>query len=120
VKCPIHPTSRANLLPAAGGEGRPERPRLHGQNDRNLLGAWGPRFKIVATPSESGARYALYDRKNDPGETHDVTRDESERAREERRELELFRERTDAQLVKTRRLLEGSPEEQLTPVRAKN
>jgi len=41
---------------------------------------------------------------------------EPERAREERRELELFRERSDAQLVKTRRLLEGqSGEERLTP-----
>ena len=29
--------------------------------------------------------------------------------REERRELELFRERIDAQLVRTRRLLEGRP-----------
>ena len=105
-----------SLLPAARGERRPDRPRLQGQNDRNLLGAWDRRFKIVATPSDAGARYALYDRERDPGETRDASRAQPERAREERRELELFRERIDAQLVKTRRLLEGqSGEERLTP-----
>jgi arylsulfatase A-like enzyme len=105
-----------SLLPATRGERRPERPRLQGQNDRNLLGAWGPRFKIVATPSESGARYALYDREHDPGETRDASGAHPEEARAERRELELFRERIDAQLVKTRRLLEGqSGEERLSP-----
>jgi arylsulfatase A-like enzyme len=105
-----------SLLPAARGERRPERRRLQGQNDRNLLGAWDRRFKIVATPSDAGARYSLYDREGDPGETRDASRDQPERAREERRELELFRERIDAQLVKTRRLLEGhSGEERLTP-----
>jgi hypothetical protein len=37
--------------------------------------------------------------------------------REERRELELFRERIDAQLARTRRLLEGrSGEERLSAV----
>ena len=105
-----------SLLPATRGERRPARPRLQGQNDRNLLGAWDPRFKIVATPSEAGPRYALYDREADPAETRDESRAQPERAREERRELELFRERIDAQLVKTRRLLEGqSGEERLTP-----
>ena len=105
-----------SLLPATRGERRPARPRLQGQNDRNLLGAWDRRFKIVANPSEAGPRYALYDREADPGETRDLSRAQPERAREERRELELFRERIDAQLVKTRRLLEGqSREERLTP-----
>jgi arylsulfatase A-like enzyme len=105
-----------SLLPATRGEPRPDRPRIHGQNDRNLLGAWDHRFKIVATPTETGARYSLYDRERDPGETRDVSRAFPERAREERRELELFRERSDAQLVKTRRRLEGqSGEERLTP-----
>jgi arylsulfatase A-like enzyme len=105
-----------SLLPAARGEAQPGRPRLQGQNDRNLLGAWDRRFKLVATPTESGARYALYDRDRDPGETRDASRAEPARAREERRELELFRERIDAQLVKTRRLLEGqSGEERLSP-----
>ena len=88
-----------SLLPATRGERRPARPRLQGQNDRNLLGAWDRRFKIVATPSEPGPRYALYDREADPGETRDESRAQPERAREERRELELFRERIDAQLV---------------------
>ncbi len=104
-----------SLLPAARGERRPGRPRLQGQNDRNLLAAWDRRFKLVATPSGEGARYALYDRGADPGETRDVSRDRATRAREERREIEAFRERIDAQLVKTRRLLEGrSGEERLS------
>jgi hypothetical protein len=71
---------------------------------------------VVATPSDAGARYALYDRESDPGETRDASGAQPDRARQERRELELFRERIDAQLVKTRRLLEGqSGEERLTP-----
>jgi arylsulfatase len=105
-----------SLLPALRGERRPDRPRLQGQNDRNLLGAWGPRFKVVATPSDAGARHALYDRESDPGETRDASRARTERAREERRELELFRERIDAQLARTRRLVEGrSGEARLSP-----
>jgi arylsulfatase A-like enzyme len=105
-----------SLLPAARGERRPDRPRLQGQNDRNLLGAWDRRFKIVATPSDEGARYALYDREHDPGETKDASGANPDRLREERRELELFRERIDAMLVKTRRLLEGqSGAERLSP-----
>jgi arylsulfatase A-like enzyme len=104
-----------SLMPAARGERRPDRPRLQGQNDRNLLGAWDRRYKIVAVPSDEGARYALYDRASDPGETRDVTRESAQRAREERRELELFRERIDAWMVRTRRLLEGrSGEEHLS------
>jgi arylsulfatase A-like enzyme len=105
-----------SLLPAVRGEPRPERKRLQGQNDRNLLGAWDRRFKIVATPADEGTRYALYDRASDPGETRDASPAHAERTREERRELELFRERIDAQLVRTRRLVEGqSGEERLSP-----
>jgi hypothetical protein len=70
----------------------------------------------VATPSGEGARYALYDRERDPGETRDASRAQVELTREERREIELFRERTDAELVRTRRLVEGqSGEERLSP-----
>jgi arylsulfatase A-like enzyme len=101
-----------SLLPAARGEHRPDRPRLPGQNDRNLVAAWDRRFKVVATPLGEGARYALYDRQADPGETHDASAAWPARAREERREIELFRERIDAQLARTRRLLEGRSGEQ--------
>lgn len=104
-----------SLLGAARGERPPERARLPGQNDRNLLGLWGPRFKLVATPTASGSRYALFDRHGDPGETRDASAAQPQTLREERRELELFRERIDAQLVRTRRLLEGrSGEERLS------
>jgi arylsulfatase len=96
-----------SLLPAARGEGRPDRPRLHGQNDRNLIAGWDRRFKLVATPSGEGARYALYDREADPGETRDVAADREAKAREERGQIEAFRKRIDAQLARTRGLLEG-------------
>jgi arylsulfatase A-like enzyme len=103
-----------SLLPAMRGEPL-GRERLPGMNDRNLLGQWGTRFKIVATPTEAGTRYALYDRVEDPGETKDQSRAQPGVLREERRELELFRERIDAQLARTRRLLEGrSGEEKLS------
>jgi arylsulfatase A-like enzyme len=105
-----------SLLPAARGERRPDRRRLHGQNDRSLLGAWDQRYKVVATPSGEGPRHSLYDRETDPGETRDASGAWPERAREERRELEAFRERIDAQTARTRRLLEGrSGEERLSP-----
>jgi arylsulfatase A-like enzyme len=105
-----------SLLGAVRGEPLAQRARLPGQNDRNLIGVWGPRFKLVATPTDSGARYALFDRARDPGETRDAGRANPEALREERRELELFRERIDAQLARTRRLLEGrSGEERLSP-----
>jgi arylsulfatase len=95
-----------SLLGAASGRD-PGRQRLPGQNDRNLMAVWGPRFKIVATPTGDGFRYALYDRGHDAGETRDASSANARVLREERRELELFRERIDGQLVRTRRLLEG-------------
>jgi len=98
-----------SLLGAARGEPL-ARQRLPGQNDRNLLAAWDRRFKLVATPNESGSSYALFDRELDPGETREFGLANADELREQRRELELFRERIDAQLVKTRRLLEGRPE----------
>ena len=56
-----------SLLPATARARRSRSgARLQGQNDRNLLGAWDRRFKLVATPTESGARYALYDRRARP------------------------------------------------------
>jgi arylsulfatase A-like enzyme len=106
-----------SLLGAARGEPL-ARQRLPGQNDRNLLAAWDRRFKLVATPNESGSSYALFDRELDPGETRDFGAANAEQLREERRELELFRERIDAQLVKTRRLLEGRPEGELLSAEA--
>jgi arylsulfatase A-like enzyme len=92
------------------------RPRLYGQNDRNLLGSWDHRFKVVATPTEDAADYALYDRRRDPGETRDVGPQMPDALRGQRKDLEEFRERIDAEAVKTRRLLEGrSVVERLSP-----
>jgi hypothetical protein len=106
-----------SLLGATRGEPLTRRERLAGQNDRNLIALWGPRYKLVATPADTGASYALFDRQRDPGETRDASGGSPETLREERRELELFRERIDAQLARTRKLLEGrSGEERLSAV----
>ena len=108
-RCPTRRTSRARACcrPRAASGARTAA-RLHGQNDRNLLGAWDRRFKIVATPVGRRARATPSTTASaTPGRPATPRAREPERAREERRELELFRERIDAQLVRTRRLLEG-------------
>jgi arylsulfatase A-like enzyme len=105
-----------SLLPAARGEPLPDRGRLHGQNDRNHLGSWDERFKIVAVPTEEGPRYHLYDRQEDPGETEDAGARLPEKLAAEREGLLELRARLDALGEKTRRLLEGrSGEEHLSP-----
>jgi arylsulfatase A-like enzyme len=107
--------SGRSLLPAGRGGSLP-RQWLPGQNDRNLLGVWDQRFKIVATPSGDTARYALYDRATDPGETQDAGPRMPDRLRAERATLEGFREEIDIESERTRRLLEGrSGEERLSP-----
>ncbi len=104
-----------SLLGAGIGRGA-ARSRLFGQNDRNLLGSWDHRFKIVATPTEDGTEYALYDRERDPGETRNVGPQMAAELKEQREELERFRERIDARTAKTRGRLEGrSWEERLSP-----
>jgi arylsulfatase A-like enzyme len=105
-----------SLLPAARGEASADRTRLHGQNDRNHLGAWDERFKIVAVPTEEDVEYHLYDRLEDPGETEDAGPRMPDRLAIERRELGEFRSRMDEMAGRTRRLLEGrSGEENLSP-----
>jgi arylsulfatase A-like enzyme len=104
-----------SLLRATAGEPRPRRERLFAQNDRNLLGAFDSRFKIVASPGRDTIAYRLYDRARDPGETHDVARERPDDLRRQRLELERFSERLDTERVRTRRLLEGrSGEERLS------
>ena len=105
-----------SLLPAARGERRPDRPRLQGQNDRNLLGAWD---RALQDRGDTLGRRAPATRSTTarptPGRPATRRARSPERAREERRELELFRERIDAWMVRTRRLLEGrSGEERLS------
>ena len=96
-----------SLWPAAQGGSRPDRARLQAQNDRNLIGAWDRRFKVVATPEGDRMRYALYDRAADPGETRDVASRRPADLGAQRRELELFRARLDREWGRTRRLVEG-------------
>jgi arylsulfatase A-like enzyme len=103
--------SGASLLPAVRGNAGPERERLFAQNERHLSAAFGTRYKIVATPEGDRARHALYDRGVDAGETRDASGWLPDVLRSERRELELFLERSDREWSKTRPLLgEGKGE----------
>jgi arylsulfatase A-like enzyme len=100
----------SSLLPWISGSGGPPRERLYARNDRNLTASWDRRYKVVATPSDTGPmRWALYDRAADPLETADVARARPEEARLFRRELELFLERTDRERAHARTLAGEEP-----------
>ncbi len=106
--------SGKSLLPATRGESL-DRERLPGQNDRNHVGLWDERFKIVGTPATEGMGYALFDREMDPGETEDAGGRMAERLRSERVRLGQFQEDIATESERTRRLLEGrSGEERLS------
>jgi arylsulfatase A-like enzyme len=98
-----------SLLPLVRGGTPPARPRLFAQNDRNLSGTWDRRFKVVATPVGDRNRYALFDRRADPGETRDLAGSRPDELRVQRRELELLLERSDREWARMRGLLEGKP-----------
>ena len=105
-----------SLWPAAKGAERPDRERLYAQNDRNLIGTWDRRYKIVGTPDGDRMRHSLYDREKDPEETKNVAAQHAVALRAARRELEILVERIDQEWARTRRLLEGqSGEERLSP-----
>jgi arylsulfatase A-like enzyme len=100
------------LALVTGGAG-PARERLFAQNDRNLSATFDARFKLVATPLESGeARLGLYDRAHDPGETREVSAREPEPLRVARRELELFLDRASREWSHTRAATQGAAGEQ--------
>src|SRR6185295_2167205 len=91
----------ASLWPAAQGAARPDRPRLEAQNDRNLIGSWDRKFKVVAIPEGDGTRYSLYDRGADHGETRDISSERPQDLREQKTQLELFRKTADTEWAKT-------------------
>jgi arylsulfatase A-like enzyme len=102
-----------SVLPAVTGGAAPARERLFAQNDRSLSATFDARFKLVATPLESGAaRLALYDRLRDAGETRDVSARMPEPFRVARRELELFLDHAEREWSRTRTLVQGAPGEQ--------
>ena len=101
----------ASLLPALGSGTAAARERLFAQNDRNLSASWDLRFKVVATPTAEGRRYALYDRLADPAEARDVAAARSDDLRVQARELALFLERADREWSRTRLALTGAPGE---------
>jgi len=98
-----------SLLRVVQGAAPPLRAKLFGQNDRNLSGSWDRRYKVVATPEAERNRYALYDRRVDPGETRDVAASRPDELRLARRELELFLEQAGRDFARLMPLLEGKP-----------
>jgi arylsulfatase A-like enzyme len=100
-----------SLLEVVEGRGEPRRERLFAQNDRNLVATFDRSFKIVATPEADRQQFALYDRVRDPGEKKDVARSRPGELREQRRELELFLERSDREWARLRPVVEGRPGE---------
>jgi arylsulfatase A-like enzyme len=106
----------SSLLPLVEGRPAPRRERLFGQNERNLVGTWDQRYKMVATPVSDGFRYALFDRQLDPAETKDVSGRQAEATRVSRRELDLFVDETDREWSRIRAALSGvKGEEHLSP-----
>jgi arylsulfatase A-like enzyme len=105
-----------SLLPAvSGGEVR-GRSGLFAQNDRSLTGKLDHRFKLVATPEDEGARFELYDRATDPGETRDASADHPAELQRQRGEIEAFQARADREWESLRETLEQtSGEEHLSP-----
>jgi arylsulfatase A-like enzyme len=101
----------ASLLPRAEGREAASVSRLDAQNDRDLAASFDRRFKTVRTPTETGARFALYDRTEDAGELHDVSAARADELRIGRRELELFLERADREWARTTSLIQGRPPE---------
>lgn len=100
-----------SLLPALHGEPEAWRERLFAQNERHLTAGFDARFKTVATPGKNGTSFALYDRRNDPGETRDVGRAQPDALRVGRRELELFLEQAERQWTATRKRVGDAPGE---------
>jgi arylsulfatase A-like enzyme len=96
-----------SVLAAVRGAGGPENARLFAQNDRSLTTTFDERFKLVGTPTKDAWSFSLYDRKADPREARDATASQPDALRVNRRELELFFDRTAREWGPTRRLTEG-------------
>jgi arylsulfatase A-like enzyme len=98
-----------SLWPAVRGGDRPDRARLYAQNDRNFIGTWDRRYKIVGVPEGDAMAFTLVDREKDPGETRNVAAAQPDALRAARRELDALVERVDREWASTRGLLQGQP-----------
>jgi len=98
-----------SLLPVVEGRSGPERSTVFAQNERHLTAVLDARFKLVETPSESGVRRALYDRKVDPGENRDVSRAQPSELQTRGEELDRFRQEADRVTEATRRRIGEAP-----------
>jgi len=106
-----------SLLPALGSAASPPRGRLFAQNDRNLTATWDHRWKLVATPKGEGASFALYDRREDPGETRDVSATRKAELKIQREALERYGAREEREWDAIReRLARTEPHEELSDV----
>jgi arylsulfatase A-like enzyme len=106
-----------SLLPVVTGGEAPSGERLFAQNDRNLTATFDRRYKLVATPQGEGVRFAFYDRQVDPGETRDVSAERAQAFAADRRALEAYVTRVDAEWASLREALSRTPgEARLSPV----
>ena len=94
-----------SVLGLASDTAATRRDRLFAQNDRNLSATWTRRYKLVQTPEQQRNVLALFDVERDPSESRDLARTRGEALRVERRELELYFERTDREWNRIRPLL---------------
>ena len=95
------------------------RTRLFAGNDRNLSATWTAAHKLVLTPGDARPAFALYDLARDPAEGRDLASSRNPGAagtlRAERRELELFLERTGREWSRTRPQLGAKSNVKLGP-----
>jgi arylsulfatase A-like enzyme len=102
------------LAPGSGASAEP-RDRLFAQNDRNLSATWTRDYKLVQTPGQKRNDLALFDVERDPAESRDLAKTHGEALRVERRELELYFERTDREWNRIRPLLGQKSTVKLSP-----
>ncbi len=95
------------------------RTRLFAGNDRNLSATWTAAHKLVLTPGDARPAFALYDLVRDPAEGRDLASSRNPGTagtlRAERRELELFLERTGREWSRTRPQLGAKSNVKLGP-----
>lgn len=104
-----------SALGLASGTTTAQRERLFAQNDRNLSATWTRTYKLVQTPGQQRDNLSLFDVERDPSESHDLAKTHGEALRVERRELELYFERTDREWNRIRPQLGQKSAVKLSP-----
>jgi arylsulfatase A-like enzyme len=101
--------SGQNLVRLARTPGAPGAGRLFGENDRGLSATWDDRFTLIQkAPNPDGTlSRALYDRKEDPGETQDVSKGHPRELEAAQKELEFFLGRENQERAALRAMVQG-------------